>query len=78
MILDGKDGLSDSTSKEILYLHKKIKCPISLYTLTTVQWYNDADSHGRGQTSLLGTPEGTFPGTPKDIAVHNTTIRGTP
>ena len=32
-------------------------------TLITVQWYNDADSQGNGQKSLLGTPPGTLSGT---------------
>lgn len=47
-------------------------------TLATVQWEREADSHGRGLLSRLGTPEGIFPGTAYDRAVHMSTIRGTP
>jgi hypothetical protein len=44
----------------------------------TVQWCKDADSHGRGLKSFLGTPEGTLLGILNESAVHTTTITGTP
>jgi hypothetical protein len=47
-------------------------------TLITVQCFKDAVSQGRGLSSLLGTPEGSFPATPNDNAAHANTIKGTP
>ena len=44
----------------------------------TVQCPKEAESHGRGLESLLGTPEGSVDGVLKDNAVQTTTIRGTP
>lgn len=51
---------------------------LGIFTLITVQCCNDVDPHGRGLTSLLGTPEGTVLGTLNDDNDHNNTIKGTP
>jgi hypothetical protein len=43
-----------------------------------VQCPCELDSQGSGEKSLLGTPEGTLPGSVYANAVHTITISGTP